>query len=39
MDSIKDKVENSLPQKNFFNHVFDFDKESQNDILNSLQFS
>lgn len=38
MESIKDKVENSLPQKNFFNHVFDFDKESQNDILNSLQY-
>ena len=38
MDSIKDKVENSLPQKNFFNHIFDFDKESQNDILNSLQY-
>ena len=38
MDSIKDKVESSLPQKNFFSHVFDFDKESQNDILNCLQY-
>ena len=38
MDSIKDKVESSLPQRNFFSHVFDFDKESQNDILNCLQY-
>lgn len=38
MDSIKDRVESSLPQKNFFSHVFDFDKESQNDILNCLQY-
>ena len=38
MESIKDKVESSLPQKNFFSHVFDFDKESQNEILNCLQY-
>ena len=38
MDSIKDKVESSLPQKNFFSHVFDFDKESQSEILNCLQY-
>ena len=38
MESIKDKMENSLPQKNFFNHVFNFDKESQHDILNCLQY-
>ena len=38
MDSIKDKVESNLPQKNFFNHVFDFDKESQSEILNCLQY-
>jgi len=38
MESIKDKLESNLPQKNFFSHVFDFDKESQNDILNCLQY-
>ena len=38
MDSIKDKLESNLPQKNFFNHVLDFDKESQSEILNSLQY-
>ena len=38
MDSIKEKVESNLPQKNFFNHVFDFDKESQSEILNCLQY-
>jgi len=38
MESIKDKLESNLPQKNFFSHVFNFDKESQNDILNCLQY-
>ncbi len=38
MESIKDKVESNLPQKNFFSHVFDFDKESQSEILNCLQY-
>jgi hypothetical protein len=38
MESIKDKLESNLPQKNFFSHIFDFDKESQNDILNCLQY-
>ena len=36
MESIKDKVESNLPQKNFFSHLFDFDKESSCFRLSSL---
>ena len=35
---LKKKLKSSLPQKNFFLLIFDFDKESQNEILNCLQY-
>ena len=38
MDSIKDKLQETIPKKNIFSHVFDFEKTSQNDMLNIIQY-
>ena len=38
MESIKETLQDTIPKKNFFSHVFDFDKTSQNDILNVIQY-
>ena len=38
MESIKNTLQETIPKKNFFSHVFDFEKTTQNNLLNLFQY-
>jgi len=39
MESIKETLQENIPKKNFFTYITDFDKESQNEVLNTIQYA